>query len=150
MLFRSGPLTAGTVKDTTGTTGGNVRNIGNVVLAQSAAIPATAGTTTIGCLPAGSRILNIYINTTTVFNSATTLLIGDGTTTNKYLTTTTITTAALISADSGNLVSTAIDNVGATDVLIVATTSGSATTGAATIAVVYVQSNADGTETPTP
>ena len=57
----SGPLTAGTVKDTTGTTAGSVRNVGNAVLSQSTAIPAAAGTTTVAVLPAGSQIIDIYI-----------------------------------------------------------------------------------------
>lgn len=145
-----GPWGTGTVKDTTGTVAGTIRNVGLTVLSQSSAVPAAAGTTTVAVLPAGSQILNVYINTTTVFNAATTLTIGDGTTANKYLTSTTITSVGLISADAGNLVSTEIDNIGTSDVTIVATTAGSAATGAATITVVYVQKNSNGSATPTP
>lgn len=145
-----GPWGTGTVKDTTGTVAGTIRNVGLTVLSQSSAVPAAAGTTTVAVLPAGSQILNVYINTTTVFNAATTLTIGDGTTANKYLTSTTITSVGLISADAGNLVSTEINNIGTSDVTIVATTAGSAATGAATITVVYVQKNSNGSATPTP
>lgn len=143
-----GPWGTGTVKDTTGTTAGTIRNVGLSVLSQTAAIPAAAGATTVAVLPAGSQILNIYINTTTVFNAATTLTIGDGSTANKYLTSTTITSVGLISADAGNLVNTEIDNIGTSDVLVVATTSGSAVTGAASITVVYVQKASNGAQAP--
>ena len=145
-----GPWGTGTVKDTTGTTPGTVRNVGLMVLSQSADLPAAAGATTVAVLPAGSQILNIYVNTTTLFNAATTLTIGDGTTANKYLTSTTITSAGLISTAGGNLVNTEINNIGTSDVLVTATTSGSAVTGAATVTVVYVQKNSNGSATPTP
>ena len=140
----------GTVKDTTGTTPGTVSNMGLMVLSQSTAVPAAAGATVVAVLPAGSQILNIYVNTTTVFSAATTLTIGDGTTANKYLTSTTITSVGLISTDAGNLVGTEINNIGTSDVLVTATTAGSAVTGAATITVVYVQKNSNGSATPTP
>ena len=143
----------GTVKDTTGTTPGTVANMGLTVLSQSTAIPAAAGTTTVAVLPAGSQILDIQVNTTTVFNAATTLTVGDGTTANKFVTTTTITNVGLIStalAASPTIVTTAINNIGTSDVLVVATTSGSAATGAATITVTYVQKNSDGSSAPTP
>lgn len=140
----------GTVKDTTGTTPGTISNMGLMVLSQSGVIDPTPGLDIVAVLPAGSQILNIYINTTTVFNAATTLTIGDGTTANKYLTSTTITNVGLISADAGNLVSTEINNIGTSDVTIVATLGGAAATGEATITVVYVQKNSDGTSAPTP
>ena len=145
-----GPWGTGTVKDTTGTTAGTVRNVGLMVLSQATAVPAAAGATVVAVLPAGSQIINIYVNTTTLFNAATTLTIGDGTTANAYLTSTTITSAGLISTAGGNLVGTAINNIGSSDVLVTATTAGSATTGAATITVIYVQKNSDGSAAPTP
>ena len=147
----SGPLTAGTVKDTTGTTAGSVRNVGNAVLSQSTAIPAAAGTTTVAVLPAGSQILDIYVNTTTVFSAATTLTVGDGTTANKFVTSTTITSVGYIDTlAASKLDTTAVNNIGSSDVLLVATTAGSATTGAATITVVYIQKTSSGTEGPNP
>lgn len=153
MTTFSGPVSAGTVKDTTGTTAGSIRNVGNVVLSQTTAVPAAAGTTTVAVLPAGSQILDIQVNTTTVFNAATTLTVGDGTTANKFVTSTTITSVGLIStalAASPTIVTTEINNIGTSDVAIVATTAGSAATGAATITVIYIQKNSNGTETPTP
>lgn len=145
-----GPWGTGTVKDTTGTTPGTVRNVGLTVLSQSGDLAAGVSPTVVATLPAGSQILNIYVNTTTLFNAATTLTIGDGTTANKYLTSTTITSAGLISTDAGNLVNTAINNIGTSDVLVTATLGGSAVSGAATVTVVYVQKNSNGSATPTP
>lgn len=143
-----GPWGTGTVKDTTGTTAGTIRNVGLSVLSQATPLAAGAAATTVAVLPAGSQILNIYINTTTIFNAATTLTIGDGTTANKYLTSTTITSVGLISADAGNLVNTEINNIGTSDVLVTATLGGSAVTGNATITVVYVQKASNGTANP--
>jgi hypothetical protein len=145
-----GPWGTGTVKDTTGTTPGTVRNVGLMVLSQSGDLAAGVSPTVVATLPAGSQILNIYVNTTTLFNAATTLTIGDGTTANKYLTSTTITSAGVISTAGGNLVGTAINNIGTSDVLVTATLGGSAVTGAATVTVVYVQKNSNGSATPTP
>ena len=149
----SGPVTAGTVKDTTGTTAGSIRNVGNVVLSQTTAVPAAAGATTVAVLPAGSQILDIQVNTTTVFNAATTLTVGNGTTANKFVTSTTITSVGLIStalAATPTIVTTEISNIGTSDVTVVATTAGSAATGAATITVTYIQKTSSGTEGPTP
>lgn len=143
-----GPWGTGTVKDTTGTTAGTIRNVGLSVLSQATPLAAGAAATTVAVLPAGSQILNIYINTTTIFNAATTLTIGDGTTANKYLTSTTITSVGLISADAGNLVNTEINNIGTSDVLVTATLGGSAVTGNVTITVVYVQKASNGTANP--
>lgn len=141
----------GTVKDTTGVTPGTISNMGLMVLSQSGVLNATPGLAAVAVLPAGSQILNIYINTTTVFNAATTVTIGDGTTANKYLTSTTITNVGLISADTGSaLVSTEINNIGTSDVVVTATLGGAAATGSATITVVYVQKNSDGSSAPTP
>ena len=143
-----GPWGTGTVKDTTGTTAGTIRNVGLSVLSQATPLAAGAAATTVAVLPAGSQILNIYINTTTIFDAATTLTIGDGTTANKYLTSTTITSVGLISADAGNLVNTEINNIGTSDVLVTATLGGSAVTGEATITVVYVQKASNGAANP--
>lgn len=144
-----GPWGTGTVKDTTGTTAGSIRNVGLTVLSQSASLSAGASATTIAVLPAGSQILNIYADTTTVFNAATTVTIGDGTTADLYASSTTITTAARHDC-SGNLVPAEIDNIGTSDVLVKATLGGTAVTGAALFTVVYVQKSSSGSASPTP
>lgn len=137
----SGPIRSGTVRYGAG------ENCGVAVLVQTKALPATAGATTVAVLPAGSQILDIIVDTTTVFNSATTLVIGDGTTANKYVTTTTITTAGRNDLSSTYQPLQFI-NVGTSDVSIVATTAGSAATGAARVTIMYAQKASNGAEDP--
>lgn len=143
----SGPIRAGTVKDTTGTVPGYLDNTGVVVLIQAAALPAAAGTTTVAVLPAGSQILDIQVDTTTVFNAATTLVIGDGTTANKFVTSTTITTAGRDDTSATKQWLQFV-NIGTSDVAIVATTAGSAATGAAWVTVTYAQKTSSGAQDP--
>ena len=62
----SGPIRAGNIKDTTGTTvGTNVANIGQVVMTQSIMIDAAVavGTTTynVGVIPQNSQLLTVTI-----------------------------------------------------------------------------------------
>ena len=143
----SGPVRAGTVQNTTGTTAGYIDNTGVVVLVQSAALPAVAGTTIVAVLPAGAQILDIQVDTTTVFNSATTLVIGDGTTANKYVTSTTITTAGRDDTSATKQWLQFI-NIGTSDVTLVATTAGSAATGDAWVTITYAQKTSSGAENP--
>jgi hypothetical protein len=63
----SGPLKAGTIKDTTGTTvGTNVANVGYSVMAQSAVldIAGATTTTTIGYVPANSQVISVVLSVT--------------------------------------------------------------------------------------
>jgi len=73
----SGPIKAGTIKETTGTTlGTDVTNTGQVVMAQSQAITQADGTTNI-VIPTNSQIVAIELSVTTVWNGvATTAGIG--------------------------------------------------------------------------
>jgi len=77
----SGPIRAGNIPDTTGTTlGTNVKNVGSVVMVQvypiTQALTATALATTI-VLPANSHILNIQLLSTVAWSgAATTISIG--------------------------------------------------------------------------
>ena len=73
----SGPIRAGTIRYTTGTTlGTNVANVGSTVMAQSAAFTQASGATTI-VIPANSQVLSIAINVTTEFTGvATTFGVG--------------------------------------------------------------------------
>ena len=141
----SGPIRSGTVRYTTGTTAGSVDNTGVAVLSQSTALAAGAAATTVAVLPAGAQILFINIDTTTLFNAATTVTIGDGTTANKYVTSTTITSAGRATTAG---VYSEWTNIGTSDILVTATLGGSAVTGNATITVVYAQKASDGSEVP--
>jgi len=80
----SGPIKAGTIANTTGTTlGDNVKNVGQVVMTQSSNVALTHATTTATALgiviPANSQIMNINIVVEQLFanSSTTTIAIGD-------------------------------------------------------------------------
>ena len=66
----SGPIKAGTIKDTTGTTlGTDVKNTGQVVMVQSQAVTQADGTTNI-VIPANSQILDIELSVTVAWDGA--------------------------------------------------------------------------------
>ena len=68
-----GPWLLGTVKDTTGTTAGLIRNVGTTVSTQSKAVlytDITAGTTAF-TIPAGSMIMQAFFNTTGAYATTT-------------------------------------------------------------------------------
>jgi hypothetical protein len=68
----SGPIKAGVIKETTGTTlGSDVKNTGQVVMAQSQAITQADGTTKI-VIPANSQIVAIELSVTAVWDGAAT------------------------------------------------------------------------------
>ena len=64
----SGPIRAGTISNTTGTTlGDNVANVGQVVMCQSQAITQADGTTNI-VIPANSQIVAIELSVDVVWD----------------------------------------------------------------------------------
>ena len=146
----SGPIKAGTIANTTGTTlGDNVKNVGQVVMTQSSDVALTHATTTATALgiiiPANSQIINIDIVVEAVFtgSSTTTIAIGNatGTPTNigaaHNVSATAVGPLKMLQASAG-----AWDNVGTTDIeLYGITTANSATAGKARIVVEYVQNN---------
>ena len=143
----SGPVRAGTVRYTTGTTPGLVDNTGVVILAQSAPLSLTSSV--VAVLPAGSQIHEFYIDVTTLFTTGATLAIGDGITVDKYVTA--ITTPAVgrqaITFTSAQLI--AMQNIGTTDVAITITMAGTtAIAGAGFITIEYVQKTSTGLEAP--
>ena len=68
-----GPWLLGTVKNTTGTTAGNIRNMGATVVTQSKAILYTdiTAATVAFTIPAGSQILTASFNTTVAYATTT-------------------------------------------------------------------------------
>ena len=141
----SGPIKAGVIKETTGTTlGSDVKNTGQVVMAQSQAITQADGTTKI-VIPANSQIVAIELSVTAVWDGAATTAglgwTGDAT----ALTAATAVaggTLGIISATAG-ADATRVGNwadVGTTDRRILVTNTN---TGAGTgfITVRYVQNN---------
>ena len=146
-----GPWLLGTVKNTTGTTAGNVRNMGATVVAQT--IPVTYGTFasltgTLGAIPAGALITDVQIITSTAFSSATTLIVTIGGV--DTATATTITAAGVFPITLASTFASTAANVGSTDALITYTATGTAlTAGAATVVISYVVRNSNGAANPT-
>jgi len=78
----SGPIKAGPISQTTGSDlGTNVKNIGQVVMAQSHAQSLSAGAIAAGAttvvIPANSQIIDIVLDVITAASGATNISIGD-------------------------------------------------------------------------
>jgi len=140
----TGPITAGDILNTSGTTlGTNVANVGYVDMTQTAPVTQANGilSTTPIVIPANSQITSITLWVTAVW--ATTTTLGIGTTASA----TALTTAGAVSGAALGLVSvnpgtslTQINNwidVGSTDVQIAISTSTG--TGAGWLTVKYTQ-----------
>ena len=145
----SGPIKAGTIKETTGTTVGTDKaNVGFVLMAQSANVVfgADGTTTVVATVPANSQIFQITVDVTTAFDAGTTnsFDIGDGSTADQYADALAVDSQARVLATSdvsqiGNLI-----DIGSTDVDVTVTynqTGTAATAGAATVTVLYLQNN---------
>jgi hypothetical protein len=145
----TGPIRSGTVKNTSGTTVGNIDNTGVVVLAQTVPL---ALTTVLGApivIPAGSQIHEFYIDVTTTFTSGATLAIGDGTTVDKYVTAITTPAAGRQAITFSGAQLTAMQNIGTSDVAVTITMAGTtATAGAGFITIRYAQKTSAGSEVP--
>jgi hypothetical protein len=140
----TGPIKAGDVLNTTGTTPGTIKNVGFVAMAQTAPITqagtATAYATSI-VIPAYSHILNIQFLTTTAWNGvAATVSIGTSATSTELVVGQSLGTIGQQSAGPGaDATRTALwSNTGSTDVVIYVL---SANTGAGVgdIVVRYIQ-----------
>jgi hypothetical protein len=164
-----GPWLLGTVKNTTGTTVGTIRNTGATLVSQTfkkdyTGQAASATTDTICVIPAGAQIVNIFIDTLVAFTGSTAanLTIGDGTTAALYWASTDITSqgrlantnAASKLANWAGAATTASPNgagVGSTDVKVIATltpTVAAVTAGTVQYTIVYAVANSDGSQTP--
>ena len=141
----SGPIRAGNIYNTTGTTvGTNVRNVGQVLMSQSAVIDiigATA-TTPVAVIPANSQIVDCILNVTVVNNdsNAAAVTVGITDNTNAFLPSTSV-KALATTRGTIEIVGTDIGN---TDVQVNAyftATDGNGTTGTATVTVLYLQAN---------
>ena len=143
-----GPWLLGTVKNTTGSTAGTIRNMGATVVSQSADVVYGTLTGTAFVLPAGSQVTSVTVVTTTVFSAATTCKLsigGTDFTTNGTITNVGSTTLGANATTPGGWL-----NVGSTDAIVTYTLAGtSLTTGAATIVISYVVRGSDGVANPT-
>ena len=145
----SGPIKAGIIKETTGTTlGDNVKNTGQVVMSQSIMISAAvaAGTTTydVGVIPKNSQLLTTTIRVAVVSNQGTSATVSVGKTgaATYFIGNTDVKTLGETSSIANGALDEA-DRFGSdtqiTATLIAAGTA--ATTGQVTVTFTYVQAN---------
>lgn len=151
-----GPWLLGTVKNTTGSTAGTVRNMGATTVVQTGVTTVSnTSATTLFVLPAGAQILGFTVDITTAYAGTTgnTITVKAGSTTLGTVGGATTTPLAVgratFTVTDANIASYV--NVGSSDVFITATyaCAGVASGGAATVTCQYVVRNSDGTYAPT-
>jgi hypothetical protein len=140
----TGPIKAGDVLDTTGTTAGLVKNVGFVMMAQTYSLTqagtATATATTI-VIPAYSHIVNIQVLATVGWSGASSnISLGTSATSNELVSAQSLSAIGLDALTPGTDATRTAkwSNVGASDVIIYAL---SANTGAGVgdLVVRYIQ-----------
>ena len=145
----SGPIKAGTISNTTGTTvGTNVKNVGQVLMSQSFSFAySTEGsaTDTTVVIPANSQIVRIDVNVETAFNDsgADILEIGSSADTDLYVNDVSIAAVGKIALGTAALCANWKD-IGTSDVRIGYIYNGAnddASAGAATVTISYLQNN---------
>jgi hypothetical protein len=140
-----GPWLLGTVKNTTGTTAGTIRNTGCTIVAQEANVVFGTLTGTAFVLPAGACVTSVIVVTTTVFSAATTAKLSIGGT--DFTTTGTITSVGSVSLTANATTPGGWLNVGSTDAIVSYTLAGTAlSTGAATIIISYAVQGPNGAQ----
>ena len=145
----SGPILAGTIKNTTGTTvGTDVKNTGQVLMSQSFSfdytVEATATDTSV-VIPADSQIVRIDVNVETAFNDSGTdiLEVGSSADTDLYVNDVSIAAVGKIALGTAALCANWKD-IGTSDIRIGYIYNGAnndASAGAATVTISYLQNN---------
>ena len=143
----SGPVLAGSINETTGSTlGANVKNTGHVTMGQGKDINITGASanTNIAVIPANSQILFVHVDVTTVSDdtNAATFSVGNASNATAFTTAANCKAIARHTQSAGAL--ELMSNVGASDIKVVGVftgTDGDGTTGAITTSVTYLQDN---------
>ena len=152
-----GPWLLGTVKNTTGTTAGTIRNMGATVVTQTGVTTVSDTTaTTEFVLPAGAQILEFLVDITTAYAGTTgnTITIqtaaGASLATVGGATTTPLAVGRATTTVTGAQIGTYL-NVGAADLVIQAiyACAGTASGGAATVTCSYTVRDSSGAANPT-
>jgi hypothetical protein len=151
-----GPWLLGTVKNTTGTTAGSIRNMGAAVVTQSGTTTVNDTTaTTLFVLPAGAMINSFVVNITTAYAGTTgnTITIKIGSTTLGTVggaTTTPLSVGRATFTITDASIAT-YENVGSTDAIVTVTyaCAGTASGGAASVTCNYTVRDSSGTANPT-
>jgi len=157
-----GPWLLGTVKNTTGTTAGTIRNMGATIVAQTYTAPtsvilASPTAQQMFVIPAGAQIMRFDIYVTTALTGASNcgVVIGTSGSSNFYMTTlNTGTTAVQVSPATIAAATQAakVNNVGTTDAIIFGTftaATADATAGSIVVSVTYTVRDSDGSANPT-
>jgi hypothetical protein len=151
-----GPWLLGTVKNTTGTTAGTIRNMGATTVTQTGVTTVSdTAATTLFVLPAGAQITNFFVDITTAYAGTTGNTITIRTAAGASLavvggaTTTPLAIGRATTTLTGAQVGTFV-NVGATDLIIqvIYACAGTASGGAATVTCQYVVKGSDGAANP--
>ena len=142
----SGPVKAGTISNTRGTTvGTNIANVGFVSMAQSVKVDINGAShlnQVCAVIPANSQITDVIVNVTTVNNDTGAATVSVGTVADADAFIATLNVKAL--ATTHGTLDTEATNVGTTDIQVLADftgANGDGTTGAATVTVLYMQNN---------
>lgn len=151
-----GPWLLGTVKNTTGTTAGTIRNMGATTVIQTATTTVNdTSAVTIAVLPAGAQITNIFVDITTAYAGTTgntiTIQTAGGTAlaTVGSASTTPLAVGRATTTLSGTNIATLL-NVGTTDLIVqvIYACAGTASGGAAQVTIEYAVKNSDGAANP--
>ena len=144
----SGPIKAGTISNTTGTTiGTNIANVGQVVMSQTFAADLSGGAIAAAVqnvvIPANSQIIDCVFDQITAANTTTNYSVGD--VTNGAAT---IVNTFASGTDAGRKYPTtqaggalAWEDVGTTDIRLTITASAATNAGSTRLTVLYSQNN---------
>jgi len=143
----SGPIKAGTIKDTTGTTvGENIQNTGFVLMSQSKVVALTGATanTTVAVIPANSQVVEVFADVTVVSNDtgAANVSVGNASNATAYIASSNAKVTGRVTAVNAAIISSAFYDVGTSDTRLTAVfqaASGDGTTGSAVVTVYYLQ-----------
>jgi hypothetical protein len=143
----SGPIKAGTIKDTTGTTvGENIQNTGFVLMSQSKVVALTGATanTTVAVIPANSQIVEVFADVTVVSNDtgAANVSVGNASNATAYIAVSNAKVTGRLTAVNAAIISSAFFDVGTSDSRLTAVFqagTGDGTTGSAVVTVYYLQ-----------
>ena len=143
----SGPVKAGTIRETTGTTvGSDIKNVGFVEMSQSKSITLSGASanTAVGVIPANSQIVDVKMDVIIAGDDTNAATLSVGTTANgtAYIAATNAKTIARTQPIAATLA--ALADVGTTDSNVVAqftATDGDGTVGEGIVTVSYLQNN---------
>ena len=143
----SGPIKAGTIKDTTGTTvGADIQNTGFVLMSQSKVVALTGATanTTVAVIPANSQVVEVFADVTVVSNDtgAANVSVGNASNATAYIAVSNAKVTGRLTAVNAAIISSAFLDVGTSDSKLTAVFqagTGDGTTGSAVVTVYYLQ-----------